>query len=689
MRRLKEEARKKKPELKLKTMVGKDEHTAATAATRWNPITGERYGHGSARPTNFSKRDNDDDDNYEDDSNDDCVQKKGRGRGNGRWTIEERNAIIRGMALYGKDYAKLSTLVPRSRKAVNHYVVAHSLSSKSKICKERKDLGAVNREWTEEERNAIIRGMALYGKDDTKISTLVLKLSTLVPTRNENAIRRYIEKHSLSNMIREESEEPSDDDGNTSDNGDNDGSAHNIEVEEEVEVEEEEVEEEEDDDDSDDDMREELLLTGTWSIDEQKKCAESLIEHGSSYESMAKFMKTRTAAQVKSYYSAHKKKLLRMRCTLKYENELLRYSKKNGEVTESDDVDAEERMDDESDQKRPTTATVMVELESKNEIENYDESLLSREDRRILVRGITQYGRDYKKLVALMDTHSCATFVRYCRDHWKRLKIECMDYRKTISGGPWSLEERERLYKGIARFGKDYDKLAAYVGTRGSRSVLEYVDQNNWGTLEQESVKYKKQTSHEVFEDMIEKEEFSRHHWTRGEQEKLSMAFSLYGKDYGKLSRFMKYRKYDEIKLYMQSKKVYKKIKEISKKYGAGTIGKETVHTNNTRSDAYLALTDEEHGNLCEAVAIYDNDYKLIEDYLRTNRSAEEIEYMLSKNAAEFKDDSEFDLASPLIFPIHLRHVLNIAPHVGFDHIISWNYTDERCVSFTIHDAGT
>ena len=57
MRRLKEEARKKKPELKLKTMVGKDEHTAATAATRWNPITGERYGHGSARPTNFSKRD--------------------------------------------------------------------------------------------------------------------------------------------------------------------------------------------------------------------------------------------------------------------------------------------------------------------------------------------------------------------------------------------------------------------------------------------------------------------------------------------------------------------------------------------------------------------------------------------------------------------------------------------------------
>ena len=57
-------------------MVGKDEHTAATAATHWNPITGERYGHGSARPTNFSKRDNDDDDNYEDDSNDDCVQRK-------------------------------------------------------------------------------------------------------------------------------------------------------------------------------------------------------------------------------------------------------------------------------------------------------------------------------------------------------------------------------------------------------------------------------------------------------------------------------------------------------------------------------------------------------------------------------------------------------------------------------------
>ena len=49
-------------------MVGKDKHTAATsidvydttntmASVSWNPITGERYGHGSARPTNFSKRD--------------------------------------------------------------------------------------------------------------------------------------------------------------------------------------------------------------------------------------------------------------------------------------------------------------------------------------------------------------------------------------------------------------------------------------------------------------------------------------------------------------------------------------------------------------------------------------------------------------------------------------------------------
>merc|ERR1719464_748255 len=30
--------------------------------------------------------------------------------------------------------------------------------------------------------------------------------------------------------------------------------------------------------------------------------------------------------------------------------------------------------------------------------------------------------------------------------------------------------------------------------------------------------------------------------------------------------------------------------------------------------------------------------------------------------------------------------ILNIAPHEGFDHIISWNWDDQYCKSFQIHD---
>ena len=51
--------------------------------------------------------------------------------------------------------------------------------------------------------------MALYGNDYTK-------LSTLVPTRTASAIREYIQAHLLKSIRCEESEEPSDDDGNTS-----------------------------------------------------------------------------------------------------------------------------------------------------------------------------------------------------------------------------------------------------------------------------------------------------------------------------------------------------------------------------------------------------------------------------------------------------------------------------------------
>jgi hypothetical protein len=122
------------------------------------------------------------------------------------------------------------------------------------------------------------------------------------------------------------------------------------------------------------------------------------------------------------------------------------------------------------------------------------------------------------------------------------------------------------------------------------------------------------------------------------------------------------------------------KIKEMSKKYKASS--KPTVRT------ATTPWTDEEHGKLCEGYALYKNDYGTIEGYIRT-RSATQIESMLIKNADQFNDESEFNIGSGLTQPVELYHVLNIAPHEGFDHIISWNWHEENnCRSFKIHDKG-
>merc|ERR1712238_199984 len=81
--------------------------------------------------------------------------------------------------------------------------------------------------------------------------------------------------------------------------------------------------EEEDDDEEDDreakedgkveidDMSNTRMKVGAWSVDEHERCAESLISHGLSYESMSKFVGTRTPSQITKYYARKKAKLLR------------------------------------------------------------------------------------------------------------------------------------------------------------------------------------------------------------------------------------------------------------------------------------------------------------------------------------------------------------------------------------------
>jgi len=243
--------------------------------------------------------------------------------------------------------------------------------------------------------------------------------------------------------------------------------------------------------------------------------------------------------------------------------------------------------------------------------------------------------------------------------------------------------------------------MSEFMKTRTPSQITGYY-QKNKKKLILDSKKYKlRQHDHEkedndeemkkeavVVEEKEEEvvEQYGRHYWTRGEQEKLAEAFAVYGNDdnnnyynnfYSNLFKFMKYRCDGALRGYMQ--RHTDKIKEMSKKYKASS--KPTIRTAN------IPWTDEEHGKLCEGYALYKNDYGTIEGYIRT-RSATQIESMLIKNADQFNDESEFNIGSGLTQPVELYHVLNIAPHEGFDHIISWNWHEENCRSFKIHDKG-
>ena len=240
-----------------------------------------------------------------------------------------------------------------------------------------------------------------------------------------------------------------------------------------------------------------------------------------------------------------------------------------------------------------------------------------------------------------------------------------------------------------------FDAMSEFMKTRTPSQITGYY-QKNKKKLIADSKKYKlRQHDHENVDNDNDEEmkkevvavEEKGHYWTRGEQEKLAEAFAVYGNDDNNycnnnciiyLSKFMKYRCDGSLRGYMQ--RHADKIKELSKKYKASS--KSTVRT------ATTPWTDEEHGRLCEGFALYKNDYGTIEGYIRT-RSATQIESMLTKNADQVNDESEFNIGSGLTQPVELYHVLNIAPHEGFDHIISWNWHEEsNCKSFKIHDKG-
>ena len=68
----------------------------------------------------------------------DLVDDDGNNR-HSRWTPQERNTVIHCLALYGKDYTRISTIVPRTAKIIGNHVSAHSLYSLSNKFKLREE----------------------------------------------------------------------------------------------------------------------------------------------------------------------------------------------------------------------------------------------------------------------------------------------------------------------------------------------------------------------------------------------------------------------------------------------------------------------------------------------------------------------------------------------------------------------
>ena len=150
--------------------------------------------------------------------------------------------------------------------------------------------------------------------------------------------------------------------------------------------------------------------------------------------------------------------------------------------------------------------------------------------------------------------------------------------------------------------------------------------------------------------------------WTTGEIELLVSAVGLYGRRYKEMSTYMKGRSASQIASYMR-----RNGKAVTREANARKHGEKK--TRPTRSGPWCG---EELSLLVEGHAIYYKDYELIAMYVKTRNPAQ-VRSILESGAAQYKDESAFDLSDHFAFPIELYHVLNVAAHEGFDHILSWS----------------
>jgi len=228
------------------------------------------------------------------------------------------------------------------------------------------------------------------------------------------------------------------------------------------------------DNDDDDSCCEEGLRKGTWSAREQEMVAKAYVFHGSSYKAMSDFMKTRNPSQIRSYFNAHKRKILND--SQKYLEEEESKAGDGGEDADRDrDADDDDDDDAMSDTPKADTAAEPTTLIHKKWTPG---------EHALLVEAIAIYGRKItKELAAYMKFRSAQQIAGYIHRNATSLDKDAeakQRHYKTIAKrtGAWSGVELSRLVEGHAIFGMDSEKIDVYVKTRDADQVKSLLEAN-------------------------------------------------------------------------------------------------------------------------------------------------------------------------------------------------------------------
>lgn len=234
--------------------------------------------------------------------------------------------------------------------------------------------------------------------------------------------------------------------------------------------------------------------------------------------------------------------------------------------------------------------------------------------------------------------------------------------------GTWTDEEKEMVVKASVYAGSTYKTMSEYMKTRSAEQISSYYRKHK------EEIRAASKLLADENPPTAETKKEAKT-WTPGEHALLVEAIAIYGRNVKQIEAYLKSRNVSQIHGHLRrtSKRIDKEVaakkEHLKKKFPKKTGG---------------AWTSNEMAMLLEGYAIFQDDYKLIADYVKS-RSKDQVQTQLENDPSRFEDESDFDLGDHFSFPVELYHVLNVAPFEGFDHILSWNTKGD---SILIHDNG-